>query len=202
MTEKPFAPACERNWQPILEILTTYLMPDSSGTLLEVGSGTGQHAVYLAPLLPSWQWLPSDLPSQLAGIEQWRQSSTAENILAPQELDLSASWPDVSVDVVFTANTLHIISEALVENFVSGAASSLEEGGLLMIYGPFKYSGEFTSDSNAQFEQWLKNRDPLSGVRDFETVNALCHEQGLSLLADHKMPANNQMLIFKRVSST
>lgn len=204
MTTAPFSPSCERNQEFIGSVLKN-LLSEQSGLLLEVGSGTGQHAAYLAKSLPAWQWQPTDLVGQLAGIEMWRQHSGLTNILSPIVLDLHIEdWPirPSGVDAVFTANTLHIVSWTLVEAFFAGAGRSLRDDGLLIVYGPFNYDGEYTSPSNEEFDQWLKENDPESGIRDFEAVVAVAKSQGLTLVDDISMPANNRCLIWYKGSES
>ena len=124
------------------------------------------------------------------------------NISAPLVLDVADEpWPIGPVDGMFTANTLHIMRHEYVERFFRGAGHVLKEGGTLCVYGPFKYDGEFTTPSNASFDIWLKQRDPLSGVRDFEQVHAWAQEAGLELVADHNMPANNQLLVWRKLAT-
>ncbi len=189
--------AAERNREPILRILEETFGDRSR--VLEVGSGTGQHATFLGGKLPHLVWQPSDCAEYLIELALWVDRHGSENILAPVELDVrTRPWPVSAVDAVFSANTLHIMSWQCVEDFFSGVGKVLEAGGLLCIYGPFSYAGEFTSESNASFDAFLRQRDTESGIRDFVAVNALAEEQGLKLLADHGMPANNQMLVWQR----
>lgn len=201
MTSAPFSPSCERNREFIGTVLMS-LLGGQSGLLVEVGSGTGQHAAYLAKSLPEWSWQPTDVAEQLPGIAMWREHSGVENILAPVALDIDVvDWPiSAPVDAVFTANTLHIINWALVQKFFVGAGQSLRDDGLLIVYGPFNYDGEYTSPSNAEFDEWLKSNDPQSGIRDFEAVVKIATEQGLTLVDDISMPANNRCLVWYKGS--
>ncbi|MBQ4834453.1 DUF938 domain-containing protein [Pseudoalteromonas sp. MMG010] len=193
---KPFSQACENNKEPILEQLQNILAQPL--TLLEVGSGTGQHSVYFAQHLTHVNWLTSDRAVNHEGILQWHSEVNLPNLHAPLDLDLNNEWPVDSVDAIFTANTFHIVSWHLVEQFFAGVKLHLNTQGLVCIYGPFKYQGEFTSESNNEFNQFLTERDPLSGIRDSEAVIALGEQAGLTLLSDIAMPANNQLLVFKR----
>lgn len=192
--EKPFSEPCERNKEPILAILRElFTLP---AHILEIGSGTGQHAVHFGAALPHVVWQTSDLPINHAGIRAWLDEAALPNVLAPIALDVNGDWPERIYDGIFTANTLHIVSWDLAQNLVAGAGRLLNKGGRLVIYGPFNYRGAFTSDSNARFDAWLKNRDPLSGIRDFEAVVKCAEINGLRLDADHAMPANNRLLVF------
>lgn len=196
----PFqSPSCERN----KDVITTILVEAFSQckNVLEVGSCTGQHVVHFAQQMPSITWQPMDFGEYFIGLQQ-NLEQRPENVLAPVELELSAiPWlPNTLFDGLFSANTLHIMSWQHVVGFFERAGKQLKNDGVLCIYGPFKYNGEFTSPSNAGFEQWLKDRDPLSGVRDFEAVIELAQVNNLELLTDHIMPANNQLLVLKKVN--
>jgi SAM-dependent methyltransferase len=201
--------ACERNKGPILEILVGALA--HSRNVLEIGSGTGQHATHFAAHLPHLVWQPSDTGAYLTGLRERiaterlaRQPPAGAhegtpNLRAPLELDVrDLPWPTQPVDAVFTANTLHIMSWDAVRDLFRGVAAVLSRPAVLCIYGPFRYGGRYTSASNAEFDRYLRARDPESGIRDFEEVNTLSCEQGLSLLADHPMPANNQLMIWHK----
>lgn len=194
---KPFAPACERNQDVILEVLKEAFA--SCGSVLEIGSGTGQHAVYFGRHLPHLTWLPGDLESMHAGINMWLAEAQLENVRPPIVLDVDEPvWPVSAVDGVFSANVLHIVSWEQGKNLIAGAARVLNPGGVLCVYGPFNYNGDFTSPSNARFELWLKGRDPQSGIRDFEKVRDTALEHGLVLDKDYTMPANNRILTFRK----
>lgn len=194
--ERPFSQACENNKSPILSILHQYL--SAVDLVLEVGSGTGQHAVYFAENLPHLRWQPADQQQYIDGIQSWLDWAQRDNILPPLVLDVNKPWPIDSVPAIFSANTVHIMSWAAVENFFRGVRQVLASDGIFCLYGPFNYGGDYSSDSNASFDQWLKARDPLSGIRDFEAVNDLAVDAGLSLLADHAMPANNRCLVWQK----
>ena len=194
---KPFSEACENNQDPILAILRETFSTVAS--VLEIGSGTGQHAVYFARRLAHLTWHTSDLAANHVGIRMWLAEAALSNTRPPIALDVNANpWPVEAVDGVFTANTLHIISWPEVAQLFRGVGQVLLPGGVLCVYGPFNYGGEFTSSSNARFDEWLKARDTASGVRDFEAVCALAMQQGLSLTVDHAMPVNNRTLVFRK----
>lgn len=195
-TEKPFAPSCERNQEPILDVLQRHL--GDTRRVIEVGSGTGQHAVHFAAAMPWLSWQSSDRADNLPGIALWLDDAALANTPRALELDVDGPWPDARFDAVFTANSLHIMGWPQVEAFFAGVGQVLDQHGLLVVYGPFNYGGEFTSDSNRAFEQWLKDRDPASGIRDFEAVDALARRIGLVLLEDNAMPANNRCLVWRR----
>ncbi len=194
---KPFSHACENNKEPILAVLKTAFADVSE--VLELASGTGQHASYFSHHLPHLRWQPSDLKENLAGIRAWVNDSSHENILSPIELDVCwETWPVEIPEAIFTANCLHIMSWQSVENLFAYLGTNLVKKNCLCIYGPFNYGGEYTSASNAQFDQWLKQRDPLSGIRDFEAVNALAEFAGYYLQDDFTMPANNRLLVWNK----
>lgn len=194
--DKPYAESCEQNRDPILDVLRVAFADRSY--VLEIGSGTGQHAVYFGAALPHLRWQTGDVPLAHPGIRRWLADAALPNVLPPIALDANQSgWHTGRYDAVFSANTLHIMHWAEVEQCFDGIARVLEPGGVLAIYGPFNYGGAFTSESNARFDAWLKARDPASGVRDFEAVDALARRQGLVLEADVAMPANNRTLIWR-----
>ena len=191
--------ACERNKEPILRILTNALA--HSRVVLEIGSGTGQHAVHFATHLPHLTWQPSDREEYLPGLRERIAHDGPSNLRPAIELDVhNLPWPVGPVDAIFTANTLHIMEWAAVEDLFRGVGSILSAPGVLCVYGPFRYAGRYTSASNAEFDKFLQARDPQSGIRNFEDVNILAGEQGLYLLGDHVMPANNQLLVWKKRS--
>jgi hypothetical protein len=197
MHAKPFSEACDRNQGPILEVLRQVFADRS--VVLEIGSGTGQHAVHFAAGLPHLDWQASDLAENLPGIRAWRDEAQLANLPAPIELDLSADpWPNLRPDAVFTANTLHIISWPQVCTLFDRIGRQLPAVRVVAVYGPFNYGGRYTSDSNARFDQMLRARDPRSGLRDFEDVNAMAAAQGLVLERDVAMPANNRTLVWRR----
>lgn len=194
---RPFSQACENNKQYILDVIRHEF--HAGDRVLEIGSGTAQHVRHFAQALPEVQWLPSDVPANLDTVQAGLADDAPPNVAAPIALDVARQpWPVTGVDGIFSANTLHIMPESHVEHFFRGAKQVLLPGGTLCVYGPFRYHGEFTTPSNARFDLWLRERDPRSGVRDFEWVDALARAAGLVLRADHAMPANNQLLVWKR----
>ncbi len=198
MSNKPFSESCVQNRAPILTVLRDAFADRSS--VLEIGSGTGQHAVDFGAELPHLRWQTADVTPHHAGIQLWLDEATLPNVLPPIALDVNQQgWRRGRYDAVFSANTLHIMSWPEVGQFFEGVGSVLEPGGVLAVYGPFNYNGAFTSESNARFDAWLKSRDPASGVRDFEAVDALARAQGLMLQQDVAMPANNRTLVWKRL---
>jgi cyclopropane fatty-acyl-phospholipid synthase-like methyltransferase len=194
---KPFSQACENNKQPILDILQRVFADRER--VLEIGSGTGQHAVFFAANLPHLYWQTSDLAENHAGIRQWIGEARLPNLAEPITIDADQQpWPVESVDAIFTANTFHIMSWPQVQRTFEGIARILQPGGVLAVYGPFNYNGEFTSESNRNFDAWLKQRGAHQGIRDFEAVNELAKGIGLDLQEDNAMPANNRLLVWKR----
>ena len=197
MIDKPFSESCVQNREPILAVLREVFA--DCRQVLEIGSGTGQHAVYFGAALPHLVWQSADVPPHHAGIRAWLDEAALPNVRPPIALDVSqAGWRSGRYDAVFSANTLHIMGWPEVEHFFAGVGAVLEPGGVLAVYGPFNTNGAFTSESNARFDAWLKARDPASGVRDFEAVDALARAQGLVLRQDIAMPANNRTLVWRR----
>jgi len=196
---KPYAESCEINKHPILEVLRDVFADRKQ--VLELASGTGQHAVHFGSALPHLTWQTSELTENLSGIQAWLDEAQLPNILPPLHIDANdALWPVARVDAIFNANTVHILSWPEVVKLFAGIGRVLDQGGLLCLYGPFIYDGTFTTESNARFDVWLKSRHPLSGVRDFEALNALAEEQGMELLKEFEMPINNRALLWKRTS--
>ena len=197
MSPLPFSQSCENNQAPIAEVLAQYLTP--AQTLLEIGSGTGQHGYYFTERFPQLYWQPSDCAENLPMIQQWVAAAGRANYVAPFVFDVSAPpVPAQQYDGLFSANTLHIMSWPQVQAFFHLLPEWLAPQGFLFIYGPFKYDGHFTSDSNAGFDQWLKSRAAHQGIRDIEAVNQCAIQQGLTLIQDHTMPANNRLLVWRR----
>jgi SAM-dependent methyltransferase len=195
---KRFSPACDRNRDPILAVLRNVLK--DCRHVLEIGSGTGQHAVFFGKQLPHLIWQPSDLPDNHPGIRAWLQEAGLPNVLPPITLDaLSADWPQGPFDAVFSANTCHIMAWQEVEGMFDGIGRVLRPGGVLCIYGPFKYGGSFTSASNEQFDASLRAQAPHMGMRDIESVKQLASARELIFQADYPMPANNRLLEWQRV---
>ncbi|MGE8317917.1 MAG: DUF938 domain-containing protein [Comamonas sp.] len=199
----PFSQACENNRAPILAVLQAAFADCSH--VLEIGSGTGQHSVYFAPRLPHLVWQTSDLAENHPGIAAWHAAHPAPNLRPPLHFDLLAdAWPATAeagagaYDAVFSSNTAHIVGWPLVRRMFALVGGHLPPGGRFALYGPFNYGGDYTSDSNRAFDQWLRERDARSGIRDFEDILALAAQQGLALEHDHAMPANNRLLVFVR----
>ncbi len=191
----PFSEACERNKDPILEVLRIRFADRAQ--VLEIGSGTGQHAVYFASQLPHVVWHPTERLDYLPHLAARIQAEGGRNLRQPTVLDVRQSvWPVRSVDAVFTANTLHIMSWPEVVDMFRGIEGVLAPSGSFCVYGPFHYGSRPTSPSNAAFDRMLRDRDPHSGVRDIEAVTALAAEAGLYLAADHDLPAFNRLLVF------
>ena len=165
--------------------------------VLEVGSGTGQHAAYFAKHLPQLIWQTSDREQYHWGIRQWLEESNLENIRAPLHLDVrDVDWGQHQYDAVFTANTLHIMALESAQKFVKNVAMALPDGGLFLAYGPFNYNGAYTSESNARFDVWLQQQDPCSAIRDFEMLDQCARTGGLKLIQDYTMPANNRLIVW------
>jgi SAM-dependent methyltransferase len=196
----PVSEACERNKEPILSVLRHTFAECSQA--LEIGSGTGQHAVHFARHLRHLTWQPTEQLTYLPDLAARIRLEGSGNLRLPTVLDVrQAIWPARAVDAVFTANTLHIMSWRAVEALYRGVSDVLVPGGVLCIYGPFRYDGEYTSDSNREFDRMLQERDPLSGLRDLTALRALAAPYGLSLAADYDLPANNRLLMFHKEPS-
>ncbi len=194
---KPYAESCDINQGPILEVLREVFADRRH--VLELASGTGQHAVHFGRALPHLTWQTSELAENHGGIQMWLDEAQLPNVFAPVHIDANdAHWPVDHCDAIFNANTVHILSWPEVEHLFAGIGRVLEAGGSLCLYGPFNYGGKFTSDSNARFDVWLKSRNPQSGVRDFEALNALAATQGMALRQDIEMPINNRTLVWQR----
>lgn len=194
--DKPDAPSCERNRDPILDVLRTHFADRRQ--VLEIGSGTGQHAVYFAAALPHLQWQCTDRGENLPGIRMWLDEARLPNTQAPLELDVGGTWPSRRYDAVFSANTLHIMAWDEVEQLFEHLAGVTTDDAVLVIYGPFNYDGHYTSDSNASFDQWLQARGAHMRIRDAEAVDALAEIHGFDLIDDIAMPANNRTRIWQR----
>ena len=196
---KMASPAAERNKDPILSVLRT-LMPSHETRVLEIGSGTGQHAVYFAGQLPQVLWTTSDLAIRHRDIKAWMDDAKRGNVSGPLEIEIGKhEIPVKAFDIVYVANVLHIVSWEKVKCLAEMLGRSQAVGSQLAIYGPFNYEGKFTSESNQEFDASLRANDPKSGIRDFEEISRILGEQGFDLVKDHAMPANNRFLHFKRV---
>lgn len=193
---KPYAEACERNRDPILAVLRRHFADRRH--VLEIGSGTGQHAVHCAAALRELTWQTSDRAQNLPGIRQWIEESGLANLPPPLALDVTGRWPQARFDALFTANTLHIMSWQSVRALFAALPGVLSADAVLAVYGPFNYGGAFTSASNETFDAWLKQRSPESGIRDFAAVDALARSSGFALLEDCPMPAHNRTLLWRR----
>ncbi len=200
---KPFSESCEQNKDVILNIIKPVLA--ASTRLLEIGSGTGQHAVYFGHAMPYLQWHTSDRSESLSGIQMWLDAAAdnmnVANVHSPFVLDvMQTHWPEVEFDAVFTANTLHIMSLPEVEVLFKKIPLLLQKEGVFLVYGPFNTNGQYTSESNRQFDGWLKSRDPDSGIKDFTVIDELAQKSGLKLQADYEMPANNRILFWRKTA--
>ena len=196
MSQLPFSQASENNKLPILQVLQKVF--SDSKKVLEIGSGTGQHAVFFAEQLPHLSWIPSDRPENLGGIQARLNTFPQKNITPLQELDVTqAAWP-TGFDAVFSANTAHIMPWEITQIMLKKVSEALPKNGTFTLYGPFNYNGEFTSPSNASFDVWLKTQAPHQGIRHFEEVNQIVSDSGLSLLEDNSMPANNRLLVWRK----
>ncbi len=194
--EKPYSPACDRNKEPILELLKSYI---KSGRLLEIGTGTGQHAVYFAKNLTNIEWQTSDVQENHAGIQMWLDEAQLSNVKNPISFQIGRdTFPKGEYDFVYTANTLHIMSWDEVQSLITLLGENSKVNSKVFFYGPFKYNGEYTSKSNLEFDLNLQESNPKKGIRDFEKVQNLMQEAGFDLLKDHEMPANNRMLVFEK----
>ena len=196
MTELPFSQACENNKLPILEVLQRHLSKCKS--VLEIGGGTGQHAVFFAQHFPGLRWQSTDVPANIESLNLRIIQAGLDNLPPALVLDVNQRpWQCEPAEAIFTANSLHIMSAGSVENFFDEVGNHCQGEARLLVYGPFKYGGQFTTESNARFDQWLKDRDPVSGIRDFEWVNQLAADAGFEFVEDNTMPANNQMLVWQ-----
>jgi len=194
--DKPFSAACERNKMPILQVL----QPLYAGVkrVLEVGSGTGQHALHFAAALPHLVWQCSEVPSQLPGLRLWLDEADLPNLPPPLALDVNQGLPSGAFDAVFTANTLHIMGWDEVQRLFDGLAARLPDEGLFTAYGPFKLGGSFIGEGNARFDADLRQADPRRGIRDLEAVDALARAARLRMLSDQPMLANNRCVSWRR----
>jgi len=202
VNELPNAPSCERNRDPILAVLQRFF--DETHEVLEIGSGTGQHAVYFAAAMPWLRWQCSDRAENLPGVRLWLEHASLANTPAPVELDVaSGPWPrshaaDGRFDAAFSANTLHIMGWPQVDAFFAGLDGALADEATLVVYGPFNLEGRFTSESNAAFDASLRAKAPHQGLRDAGAVDALARAGGFTLVENRPMPANNRCLVWRR----
>lgn len=196
MSEKPFSAACERNRAPILAVLRDWFA--DRRRVLEVGSGTGQHAVHFAAALPQLTWQTSERAEGLPGLRAWLDEAALPNAPTPLVLDVGEPWPRGTYDAVFSANTLHILSWSEVERLFAALPDAVAPDAKLAIYGPFNVDGRFTSDSNAAFDASLRARAPHMGIRDTAAVDGLARGAGFGLVDDLAMPANNRLRLWRR----
>lgn len=196
---KKYAPATERNREPIRQVLEAEL-PEGGGLLLEIAAGTGEHAVYLSNAFPHWQWQPTDPdPEAIASIAAWRAEEGGENLLPPVQLDASAPrWPVERADAMLCVNMTHISPRASTEGLFAAAGRLLGKGAPLVIYGPFLEADVETTQSNLDFDASLKSRDPQWGLRDLAWIDEVAEANGLRRTARHAMPANNLTLVYRR----
>ena len=195
MNDKPFAPASERNSQPILDVIRDEFLGLQS--ILEVGSGTGQHAVCFAAELAQLTWQTSDIEANHAGIKAWLRDAGLPNTRDPLSLDvLRDKMPVDNYDGVFSANTAHIMSFAAVEKMFSIVSAVLHDAGVFALYGPFRIGGEFNSSSNARFHHSLRQQDAEMGIRHLEDLDRLAEAGGLQRVRLYAMPANNQLVVW------
>lgn len=195
---KELIPSVERNHKPILDILKQYLVGNTR--LLEIGSGNGQHAVIFANHFKDLYWVTSDRKSEHANIKSTLSSAKCSNVAGPISLEIGVD--DINekpFDYVFSANTLHIMEWKENKVLFKLLGKRLREGALVFFYGPFNYDGKFTSPSNEEFDKWLKERNPKSGIRHFEDIQNAMIKSGFKLLKDHPMPSNNRILVFERL---
>ncbi len=191
----PYAESCDQNRDVIYEVLKDYLQPGAEA--LEVGSGTAQHAVYFAGLNPQVEWQTSDQAEYLSGIKARIEHAGLNNLADPVLLNVCQKWPESRYDLIYSSNTLHIMDDITATAFIKHCNKCLKPGAHLIIYGPFNYHNAYTSESNQNFDLWLKSRDPTSGIKDFEWVNEMATKSGFHLIEDVKMPANNRSLVWQ-----
>ncbi|MDE2306723.1 MAG: DUF938 domain-containing protein [Xanthomonadaceae bacterium] len=194
--DKPHAPSCERNREPILAVLRDRFA--DRRRVLEIGSGTGQHAVHVAAAMPQLVWQTSDRAENLPGIRAWLDEAALPNTPAPLELDVAGAWPRATFDAVFSANTLHIMAWPEVQQLFAGLPGVTGAGAILAVYGPFNDRGRYSSDSNAAFDRWLRERGAHMAIRDAAAVDALAERAGFALIDDLAMPADNRCRIWRR----
>ena len=199
-TLKPFAESCAQNQHVILDVLLKEFV--SAQHILEIGSGTGQHAVFFARALPHLVWQTSDVDEYHPSIHAWISDEGPNNVRAPLSLNVAMNqWPNMTFDAVFSANTVHIMGWQEVIKMFSGIGQVLADGGRFCLYGPFNVDGQFTSESNARFEQWLKSQNPRSGIRDQAELDELAKKAGLTRIATYEMPVNNNILVWEKTGA-
>ncbi len=197
MESLPFSQACEKNKGFILEVLLEAFADRRE--VLEIASGTGQHACHFAANMPWLRWQATELPENLPLLAPRCRAYPGANLLPPLALDVREPiWPSLIPDALFSANSLHIMAFSAVERFFAALENQAGSDVVLAIYGPFNYGGTYTSASNAQFDQWLAQQHPASAIRDFEAVDRLAAGAGFALQQDHAMPANNRLLVWRK----
>jgi cyclopropane fatty-acyl-phospholipid synthase-like methyltransferase len=197
MNPKPFAAATERNSLPILEVIRSEF--EHASTVLEIGSGTGQHAVSFGNALNHLFWQTSELIENHAGIHAWLDEEGLPNVRKPIELDvMTADVSPQDYDAVFSANTAHIMSYEAVEKMFSLVGKTLRENGIFCLYGPFRQGGEFNTQSNADFDRSLRERNPQMGIRDLEALDKLGESGGMVRERLYAMPANNSLAVWRK----
>lgn len=193
---KQYSAACDQNKDPILKVIKPLLL--NAKSVLEVGSGTGQHCVYFAQKLPHLTWQASDQTMYLPSVNAWISEAQLNNTPTALELNVCHAWPEFTYDAIFSANTTHIMSWDVVLDFFKGVGEALNAEGLFILYGPFNYNGQYTSQSNANFDLWLAQQNPHSAIRNSEALDELAKEAGLTLTDDYPMPANNRILVWRK----
>ncbi|MBT3205403.1 MAG: DUF938 domain-containing protein [Gammaproteobacteria bacterium] len=196
MLNKPYAESCDQNREPIQQVFEQFV--DGRKTVLEIGSGTGQHAVYFSAQFADLLWQTSDLIENHSAIQAWIDDSGLNNVYSPIELDSRGDWPDQQYDLLYSANTVHIMSSGAVEQLFKKITGCMHENSVFLLYGPFNYDGLYTSESNARFDQWLKQRDSSSSIKNFNWLKDIGHQSGLKCIHDFEMPANNKLLVWRK----
>jgi len=199
MLNKPYSESCDQNREPIQQVIEKYIK--GRKTVLEIGSGTGQHAVYFTSQFPVLEWQTSDLKVNHEGIQAWIDDSGLQNVLSPIELDSTGQWPEQKFDLLYSANTVHIMSSNAVEHLFAKLPGCMFDKSVFLLYGPFNYGGQYTSESNASFDVWLKQRDPESCIKNFDWLKDIGRDSGLECTHDFEMPANNRLLVWERIKS-
>lgn len=198
---KEFSPSSVRNEEPIAQVLGPLLPESDPAEVLEVGSGTGQHAVAFSRRFPHVKWQPTNLPGTLSSIEAWRKEVGLANLRPALPFDLFDEAPPVDevVDLVIAINVIHIASFDATPRLFEHAAGLLSEGSHIFLYGPFRHQGQPLEPSNEEFDSWLRRRDPESGIRLFEDVDRIAGELGFSHVETRRLPANNDAIWWKRL---
>jgi cyclopropane fatty-acyl-phospholipid synthase-like methyltransferase len=197
--EKPYSPTCEHNSGAILQFLKEVITPGDK-RLLEIGAGTGQHAVYFAPHFPWLEWYPTDVQGNLFGMKKWFDEYKIPTIQKPQRVEVGKDeLPKLKFELIYTADTFHVLHWKECKSLMKMFGGRLREGARVIIYGPFKYGGQFSSESDQELDRTLKEKDPMSGIRSFEDVNNVMTKNGFELTLDADLPENNHLLIYTRL---